>query len=154
MELGLITQTRGSWFAASISPKTEPRPVNLHHLRRHLHLLKAWVPMVPIQNHPLFSTAAATISTAASAMEFLGFTWDSHEKRLHRIPIPLGEPDLTSILAASPSKEYRAYVPFNRNGSALFLARLEGLCFMYFHGCLSMEENTIISRFNAIKKKV
>ncbi|KAL0452738.1 UNVERIFIED_CONTAM: Nuclear pore complex protein [Sesamum latifolium] len=134
---------------------------------------KAELQWFPLQNHPLFSSAAATAaSTPAAAgrmppnlMAWDGasrlYFWDLNKKCLHRISIRLGEPDPTSILAAFPSKVLQADTPLsfevnkisiNRNGSALLLAGLEGLRVMYLYGRSSTEENTIICR-NLLQQK-
>lgn len=70
----------------------------------------------PLQNHPLFSSSAATATTAAAErmppnlMAWDGtsrlYFWDLNKKCLHRISIRLGEPDPASILAAFPSKVF------------------------------------------------
>ena len=65
---------------------------------------------VPLQNHPLFSTTTATTSTAVpeNLLAWDGasrvYYWDSAKHCLNRISIRLGEPDPTSVLAASPAK--------------------------------------------------
>ncbi|XP_057788894.1 nuclear pore complex protein NUP88 isoform X2 [Salvia miltiorrhiza] len=128
----------------------------------------------PLQNHPLFSSAGATPAAADTAgrkppnlMAWDGasrlYIWDLKKKCLHRLSIRLGEPDPSSILAASPSKVLQAETPLsfevtkisiNRNGSALLLAGLEGLCVMYLYGRSSLAENTIISRTVSIGSEI
>ncbi|KAK4480707.1 hypothetical protein RD792_013789 [Penstemon davidsonii] len=128
---------------------------------------------VPLQNHPLFSSATSNSTSAAASKtppNLLAwdaasrlYVWDSHDNCLHRISIRLGEPDPTSILAASPSKVLRADVllsfeitkiSINRNGSALLLAGLEGLSVMYLYGRPSAEENSIICRTVSIGSEI
>ncbi|KAI3470873.1 hypothetical protein Pfo_027536 [Paulownia fortunei] len=127
----------------------------------------------PLQNHSLFSSATATAppSTAermlSNLMAWDGasrlYFWDLNKKCLHRISIRLGEPDPTSILAASPSKVLQAEmllsfevnkISINRNGSALLLAGFEGLRVMYLYGRSSTEENTIICRTVSIGSEI
>lgn len=136
---------------------------------------KAELEWFPLQNHPLFSSSAAA-PTAASAtagrmppnlMAWDGasrlYFWDLNKRCLHRISIRLGEPEPSSILAASPSKVLQAERPLsfevnkisiNRNGSALLLTGLEGLCVMYLYGRSSVEENTIICRTDSIGSEI
>lgn len=71
----------------------------------------AWV---PLQNHPVFFPATGPVRdpTAARLLRNLLawdgasrlYFWDPDKLCLHRISIRLGEPDPTSVLAASPSK--------------------------------------------------
>ncbi|RVW81373.1 Nuclear pore complex protein NUP88 [Vitis vinifera] len=129
---------------------------------------KEEVQWLPLQNHPIFTTATATAAstghpsahrTARNLMAWDGasrlYFWDSVKKCLHRISIRLGEPDPTSVLADSPSKVLQADVQLNfvvdrisinRNGSALLLAGSDGLCIMYLYGRTSTTDNTIICR--------
>lgn len=81
------------------------------------------------------------------------YVWDTKNKYLHRILVRLGEPEPSSILAASPSKILRADVPLrfevkkiiiNGAGSALLLTGSEGVYVMYLYGHSSAEENTVI----------
>lgn len=76
------------------------------------------VQWLPLQSHPLFTSAggaalpslpSAKIQTNLLAWDRASrlYFWDPSKRCLHRIAIKLGEPDPTSILAASPSK-----VPF------------------------------------------
>ncbi|PIN21581.1 Nuclear pore complex, Nup88/rNup84 component [Handroanthus impetiginosus] len=134
---------------------------------------KAELQWFPLQNHPLFSSAAATATPAAAdrmhpnLMTWDGasrlYFWDLNKKCLHRISIRLGEPDPESILAAYPSKVLQADTPLgfevnkisvNKNGSALLLVGLEGLCVMYLYGRSSTEENTIICRTISIGSEI
>lgn len=83
---------------------------------------KAELQWFPLQNHPLFSSATATATPAAAErmppnlMAWDGasrlYFWDLNKKCLHRISIRLGEPDPTSILAASPSKVFPLFLLF------------------------------------------
>ncbi|KAK4403384.1 Nuclear pore complex protein [Sesamum angolense] len=134
---------------------------------------KAELQWFPLQNHPLFSSAAATAASTPAGkmppnlMAWDGATrlyfWDLNKKCLHRISIRLGEPDPTSILAAFPSKVLQADTPLsfevnkisiNRNGSALLLAGLDGLRVMYLYGRSSAEENTIICRTVSVGSEI
>ncbi|XP_034704899.1 nuclear pore complex protein NUP88 [Vitis riparia] len=139
---------------------------------------KEEVQWIPLQNHPIFTTATATATaastghpsahrTARNLMAWDGasrlYFWDSVKKCLHRISIRLGEPDPTSVLADSPSKVLQADVQLNfvvdrisinRNGSALLLAGSDGLCIMYLYGRTSTTDNTIICRTVSIGSQI
>ncbi|XP_059666426.1 nuclear pore complex protein NUP88 [Cornus florida] len=133
------------------------------------------VEWLTLQNHPVFSTTAADGGASHSStsrmpknlMAWDGasriFVWDSHKQCLHRISIRLGEPDPTSVLAASPSKVLQAdvqlsfvvnKVSINRNGSALLLAGLDGLCVMNLYGRTSTKDNTIICRTVSVGSEI
>ncbi|KAK8334487.1 hypothetical protein V6Z12_A10G274500 [Gossypium hirsutum] len=128
------------------------------------------VQWIPLQNHPVFTTTADGGGTAATASASAGgvrnllawdgasrlYYWDSNQQCLHRISIRLGEPDPTSVVAASPSKVLRAdkelnfvvnKISINRNGSALLLAGSDDLCVMYLYGRSSTKENAIVCSF-------
>ncbi|XP_049358641.1 nuclear pore complex protein NUP88 isoform X3 [Solanum verrucosum] len=124
------------------------------------------VEWLPLQHHPVFSTPpdrdrdgdrALTMPKNLLAWDGASrlYFWDSYKTCLHRLSVRLGEPDPTSLLAASPSKVLQADVQLNsevqrisinRNGSALFLVGLDGLYVMYLYGRTSTKENTIICR--------
>ncbi|XP_008233748.1 PREDICTED: nuclear pore complex protein NUP88 [Prunus mume] len=124
------------------------------------------VEWVPLQNHPVFFPATGPVRdpTAARPLRNLLawdgasrlYFWDSDKLCLHRISIRLGEPDPTSVLAASPSKVLQADVnpdfavqkiSINRNGSALLLSGSGGLCVMYlYYGRTSNKDNATICR--------
>ncbi|VFQ74707.1 unnamed protein product [Cuscuta campestris] len=121
---------------------------------------------IPLQNHPVFAAAdgVAAQTTVSSKLpkNLLAwdgasrlYYWDSSRRCLHRISIRLGEPDSSFVLASSPSKVLQADVQvnfevdkisINRNGSAIFLVGMEGLCIMYLYGRTSSKENAIICR--------
>ncbi|GMI87256.1 EMBRYO DEFECTIVE 2789, MODIFIER OF SNC1,7 [Hibiscus trionum] len=131
---------------------------------------------VPLQNHPVFTSADGGDTTAAASasardvknlLSWDGasrlYYWDSNTQCLHRISIRLGEPDPTSVVAASPSKVLRAdeelnfvvnKISINRNGSALLLAGSHDLCVMYLYGRSSTKDNTIICRTVSIGSQV
>lgn len=141
-----LTETDGS---QSVSPPTAgstPKPE---------------LQWLPLQSHPIFSTAtisaASTAKTPTNLMAWDGasriYVWDSHKKCLHWVSIRLGDPDPDSISACFPSKVLQADVPvyfdvskisINRNGSALLLTGQDGLRVIYLYGRASREENTII----------
>ncbi|KAG6735029.1 hypothetical protein I3842_01G299900 [Carya illinoinensis] len=120
------------------------------------------VQWVPLHNHPVFTSTVAHASIASFPGNLVAwdgasrlYFWDSHKNCLRRISIRLGEPEPTSVLAASPSKVLQAdmelnfvvhKISINRNGSALLLAGSERLYIMYLYGHNSSEENTIICR--------
>ena len=75
------------------------------------------VEWLPLQHHPIFTSAAdgalppsssASSKTLTNLLAWDGasrlYFWDSQKQCLHRISVQLGEPDPSSILAASPSK--------------------------------------------------
>ncbi|CAN4116254.1 unnamed protein product [Withania somnifera] len=117
---------------------------------------------LPLQQHPVFYAPKMDSSTFAMPKNLLSwdgasrlYFWDSYKSCLHRLSIRLGEPDPTSILAASSSKVLQADVQLNievqrisinRNGSALLLVGLDGLYVMYLYGRTSTKENAIICR--------
>lgn len=84
---------------------------------------KQEVDWVPLKTHPVFTPAAAAeyggsvapplrnllVSDGASRLYF----WDSTKLCLHRISIRLGEPEPTSVLAASPSKVSSTFLFFS-----------------------------------------
>ncbi|KAK6933019.1 Nucleoporin Nup88 [Dillenia turbinata] len=120
---------------------------------------------LPLQSHPVFTTittTTTTTSTASTTAEIDSSTttcqmpknliswdgtsrlyfWDSNNCLLHQISIRLGEPEATSVIAASPSKVLRPdmeikftvnKIAVNGNGSALLLAGSDGLCVMYLY---------------------
>ncbi|XP_069147778.1 nuclear pore complex protein NUP88 isoform X2 [Solanum lycopersicum] len=128
------------------------------------------VEWLPLQHHPVFSTPpdrdrdgdrALTIPKNLLAWDGASrlYFWDSYKTCLHRLSVRLGEPDPTSLLAASPSKVLQADVQLNsevqrisinRNGSALFLVGLDGLYVMYLYGRTSTKESTIICRYRTV----
>lgn len=74
---------------------------------------KEEVEWVPLQNHPVFAAASAgdddvvpgwqrnlIVWDGSSRIYF----WDDEKQWLHRISIRMGEPEPTSVLAATPSK--------------------------------------------------
>nr|GMC98879.1 nuclear pore complex protein NUP88 [Ipomoea batatas] len=119
---------------------------------------------IPLQNHPVFTADGVATQTSSTKMQknLLAwdgasrlYYWDSSRQCLHRISVRLGEPDSSSVLASCPSKVLQADVQLNfevdrisinRNGSAIFLVGMEGLCIMYLYGRTSTKENTIICR--------
>ncbi|XP_022943164.1 nuclear pore complex protein NUP88-like [Cucurbita moschata] len=124
------------------------------------------VDWVPLKTHPVFTAATAVdygdsvspplrsllVSDGASRLYF----WDSTKLCLHRISIRLGEPEPTSVLAASPSKVLQPDVPLdfvvhkisiNKNGSAIALVGPGGLWIMYLYGHSSTRDSsTVICR--------
>uniref|UniRef100_A0A6M2EPA1 Nucleoporin Nup88 n=1 Tax=Populus davidiana TaxID=266767 RepID=A0A6M2EPA1_9ROSI len=121
---------------------------------------------VPLQNHPLFTSSTSTSTSLegdaapqppSNLLAWDGasrlYYWDSNLRCLHRISIGLGDPDPTSVLAASPSKVLQTDVEINfevnkisinRNGSALLLSGAYGLCVMYLYGRSSSKDDSII----------
>ncbi|XP_075108283.1 nuclear pore complex protein NUP88 isoform X2 [Nicotiana tabacum] len=129
---------------------------------------------LPLQNHPVF--CAPSRDGAAHSSNFTMpknlfawdgasrlYFWDSYKSCLHRLSVRLGEPDRTSVLAASPSKVLQAdmqldfevqRISINRNGSALFLVGLDGLYVMYLYGRTSTKENTVICRTVSVGSEI
>lgn len=68
------------------------------------------VEWLPLQNHPVFSTATPSINAQRkrNVMAWDGssrlYYWDVNTQLLHRISLRFGEPDPSYVLAASPSK--------------------------------------------------
>lgn len=123
------------------------------------------VEWVPLHNHPVFTstTGPAYEPTDFPALRNLLawdgasrlYFWDSDELCLHRISVRLGEPEPTSVFAASPSKVLKPDVKLNfavnkisinSNGSALLLYGSDGLCIMYLYGRTSSADGTTICR--------
>ncbi|CAN1174810.1 Nuclear pore complex protein NUP88 [Linum perenne] len=126
------------------------------------------VQWLPLQKHPLFTPSTSASSNGGAHADVLAprnllawdgasrlYFWDSNEQCLHRVSIRLGEPEPASVLAASPSKVLLADVQIdfvvnkisiNRNGSAILLAGLDGICVMYLYGRSSSSDNTITCR--------
>ncbi|KAD7480261.1 hypothetical protein E3N88_03397 [Mikania micrantha] len=119
------------------------------------------VEWLPLQNHPIFSgaTSSNNVPRRRNLMAWDGasrlYYWDINTQSLHRISLRFGEPDPTSVLAASPSKVLRADVELNfivdrisinRHGSALLLEGSNGLRVMYLYGRSSSKDSAIICR--------
>nr|XP_027104338.1 nuclear pore complex protein NUP88-like [Coffea arabica] len=126
------------------------------------------VEWLPLQHHPIFTSAAdgalppsssASSKTLTNLLAWDGasrlYFWDSQKQCLHRISVQLGEPDPSSILAASPSKVLQADVQLNyevqkisinRHGSAMLLSGSDRLCVMYLYGKTSVKDNIVICR--------
>ncbi|XP_071706596.1 nuclear pore complex protein NUP88 [Rutidosis leptorrhynchoides] len=117
----------------------------------------------PLQSHPIFSTTVRTsINNTSRKQNLIAwdgssrlYYWDLNSQTLHRITLRFGEPDPTSILAASPSKVFRADVELNftvdritinRHGSALLLEGSHGLRVMYLYGRSSSKDAAVICR--------
>ncbi|CAO2833366.1 unnamed protein product [Amaranthus hypochondriacus] len=123
---------------------------------------------LPLQDNPFFSSSTAQYSGVGESSDnrcrtnFMAwdgasriYFWDSENKCLHRFSVRLGEPEPTSVLAATPSKVLQpdieldfhvTKVSINRNGSALLLIGSHGMCAMYLYGCTSGKDNSMICR--------
>ncbi|OWM87430.1 nuclear pore complex protein NUP88 [Punica granatum] len=135
---------------------------------------KEEVEWLPLEKHPVFApsgdAAGAGADAAAAPRNLLAwdgssrlYFWDNSRQCLHRISIRLGEPEPTSILAASPSKELQADAPINfavekisinRNGSALLLMGSDGLSVMYLYGRSSSKDKTMICRTISVGSQI
>lgn len=122
------------------------------------------VEWVPLQNYPIFSNATTARSSndipkKRNLMAWDGasrlYYWDINTQSLHRISLRFGEPEPTSVLAASPSKVMRAdielnfmvdRITINRHGSALLLEGSDGLRVMYLYGRASSKDSAVICR--------
>ncbi|XP_024462223.1 nuclear pore complex protein NUP88 isoform X2 [Populus trichocarpa] len=124
---------------------------------------------VPLQNHPLFAssdedTAPRSPSNLLAwdcASRF--YYWDSNLRCLHRISIRLGDPEPSSVLAASLSKVLQTdaeinfevnKISINRNGSAMVLSGTNGLCVMYLYGRSFGKDNAIVCRTVSIGSQI
>lgn len=72
---------------------------------------KEEVQWVPLNSHPLFTSLDDGDAAAQAPRNLLAwdgssrlYYWDSRKHCLHRISIRLGEPEPTSVQAATPSK--------------------------------------------------
>ncbi|XP_042490538.1 nuclear pore complex protein NUP88 [Macadamia integrifolia] len=121
---------------------------------------------VPLQKHPVFSASindgAGAVSSSPALSNLIAwdgasrlYLWDSNKCYLHRFSIRLGDPEPTSVVAASSSKVLQPdiqvdfvvnNISINRNGSAMLLEGSNGLCVMYLYGRTSTKDNTIICR--------
>ncbi|CAJ2644041.1 unnamed protein product [Trifolium pratense] len=118
---------------------------------------------LPLPKHPLFTTTTTTTTSSNVTRNLLAFDeinnrlyfWDSNNNRLHRLSLRLGDPDPTSVLAASPSKVLQTDVvldfdvnkiSINRNGTAILLFGSQRLCVMYLYGRTSKKDVNLICR--------
>ncbi|KAL7214788.1 hypothetical protein ACSBR1_027050 [Camellia fascicularis] len=134
---------------------------------------------LPLQNHPIFSTAVDGGGSSSSSSSSSSFPmpknlmawdgasrlyfWDSIKQCLHRISIRLADPDPSSILAASPSKVMQPDVQLtfvvnkisiNKSGSALLLVGSDGLSVMYLYGRTSTKDGSTICRTISIGSQI
>ncbi|XP_057429072.1 nuclear pore complex protein NUP88 [Lotus japonicus] len=129
---------------------------------------KEEVEWVPLPDHPVFtatshdassSSSSATAAVSRNLLAWDGasrlYFWDTDDNCLHRLTLRLGDPDPTSVLAASPSKVLQADVvpdfdvqkiSINRNGTAMLLSGSERLCVMYLYGRTSKQDVNLICR--------
>ncbi|KAJ4979170.1 hypothetical protein NE237_009950 [Protea cynaroides] len=121
---------------------------------------------VPLQKHPVFSAPGSGSGILPSASSVLSnliawdgasrlYLWDSNKCCLFRLSIRLGDPEPTSIVAASSSKVLQPdiqvqfvvnNISINKNGTAMLLEGSDGICIMYLYGRTSTKDNTIICR--------
>ncbi|PNX67993.1 nuclear pore complex protein [Trifolium pratense] len=123
---------------------------------------------LPLPKHPLFTTTTTTTATTTTTSSnvtrnLLAFDeinnrlyfWDTNNNRLHRLSLRLGDPDPTSVLAASPSKVLQTDVvldfdvnkiSINRNGTAILLFGSQRLSVMYLYGRTSKKDVNLICR--------
>ncbi|KAL2598171.1 hypothetical protein GLYMA_11G229000v4 [Glycine max] len=122
---------------------------------------KEEVEWVPLPKHPLF-TAHGGATTAAASRNLLAwdgasrlYFWDSNKRCLHRLSLRLGDPDPSSVLAASPSKVLQSdavldfdvrKISINRKGTAILLFGSETLSVMYLYGRASKKDVNLICR--------
>ncbi|KAG6763764.1 hypothetical protein POTOM_031203 [Populus tomentosa] len=124
---------------------------------------------VPLQNHPLFASSDEDTApqSPSNLLAWDGasriYYWDSKLRCLHRISIRLGDPEPSSVLAASLSKVLQTdaeinfevnKISINRNGSAMLLSGTNGLCVMYLYGRSSGKDNTIVCRTVSIGSQI
>ncbi|KAJ4839762.1 Nuclear pore complex protein nup88 [Turnera subulata] len=129
----------------------------------------------PLQSHPLFTSAPAapesdSSSSSASPRNLVAwdggsrfYYWDSTNRCLHRLSLRLGDPEPTSVLAASPSKVFRPEVEIdfvvekisiNTSGSALLLSGSGGLCVLYLYGRTSSKDNAVVCRTVSVGSQI
>lgn len=112
-----------------------------------------------LPKHPLFTTTTTTHTVSGNSVSrnLLAYDganrlyfWDSNSNHLHRLSLRLGDPDPTSVLAASPSKVLQTdialdfevnRISINRNGTAMLLFGNERLCVMYLYGRTSKKDD-------------
>ncbi|XP_074308149.1 nuclear pore complex protein NUP88 [Silene latifolia] len=122
------------------------------------------VQWVPLQDHPVFSSAvdgedSSTGRFPTNLMAWDGasriYFWDSELACLHRISVRLGDPEPNSVTAAYPSKVLEAdidldfvvnKISINKNGSALLLGSSAGIHILYLYGRNSVKDDSIICR--------
>ncbi|XP_004500480.1 nuclear pore complex protein NUP88 [Cicer arietinum] len=122
---------------------------------------KEEVEWVPLPKHPLFTSIShgGSVTFSRNLLAWDGasrlYFWDSNNNCLHRLSLRLGDPDPTSVLAASPSKVLRTdivldfdvhRISINRNGTAILLFGSERLCVMYLYGRTSKKDVNLICR--------
>ncbi|KAG4377072.1 hypothetical protein GLYMA_18G028167v4 [Glycine max] len=138
----------------TLEPSSEPSPSRSQTPKEELQ----WV---PLPKHPLF-TAHGGATTAADSRNLLAwdgasrlYLWDSNNRCLHRLSLRLGDPDPSSVLAASPSKVLQAdavldfdvrKISINRNRTAILLFGSETLSVMYLYGRASKKDVNLICR--------
>jgi nuclear pore complex protein Nup88 len=117
---------------------------------------------LPLQNHPVFAHFSGNADSSGhhfprNLMAWDGasrlYFWDTQAQCLHRISIRLGQPDPTSVIAASPAKVMKTdiqlsfvinKISINKNGSAMLLISPDGISVMYLYGRTSTRQNAII----------
>ncbi|XP_061985964.1 nuclear pore complex protein NUP88-like isoform X1 [Populus nigra] len=124
---------------------------------------------VPLQNHPLFASSYEDTAprSPSNLLAWDGasrfYYWDSNLRCLHRISIRLGDPEPSSVLAASLSKVLQTdaeinfevnKISINRNGSAMVLSGTNGLCVMYLYGRSFGKDNAIVCRTVSIGSQI
>ncbi|KAG6765438.1 hypothetical protein POTOM_029480 [Populus tomentosa] len=124
---------------------------------------------VPLQNHPLFASSDEDTApqSPSNLLAWDGasriYYWDSNLRCLHRISIRLGDPEPSSVLAASLSKVLQTdaeinfevnKISINRNGSAMLLSGTNGLCVMYLYGRSFGKDNAIVCRTVSIGSQI
>ncbi|KAH8501416.1 hypothetical protein H0E87_016282 [Populus deltoides] len=124
---------------------------------------------VPLQNHPLFASSDEDTAprSPSNLLAWDGasrfYYWDSNLRCLHRISIRLGDPEPSTVLAASLSKVLQTdaeinfevnKISINRNGSAMLLSGTNGLCVMYLYGRSFGKDNAIVCRTVSIGPQI
>ncbi|KAI4372937.1 hypothetical protein MLD38_011116 [Melastoma candidum] len=127
---------------------------------------KEEVEWVSLQSHPIFASCPPGVRNGGgfppTARNLLSwdhhssrvYFWDDYERCVHRVSVRFGEPDPSSILAASPSKMLRPdvevdsiidRVSINKKGSSLILVGSNAVYVMHLCGS-SAKDDAIVCR--------
>ncbi|KAL5710313.1 hypothetical protein ACHQM5_020893 [Ranunculus cassubicifolius] len=127
---------------------------------------KEEIQWLPLDKHPVFTTTPLP-SSPRNLIAWDGasrlYYWDQHNNSLHRLSLRLGEPQPSSLMAASPSKMLQPdiemdfvidNIEINKHGSAILLSGSDCLYVMFLYGKTSNKDNTIICRTVSVGSRV